>query len=310
MYLAAIDILAKYPVEAESFLHEIRPAEIGCIPQHPLERCYDLYFLNTSEHFPLVMSMQVNEELLVKAATPYLGLGGDQRLIELFEAAHSVMLAVFSAPQNTDLTIRHIHPYFGVLFEVYPHSIYSFFPFLTSNSQVFPPNLSARQFRIAVKTLVGITTPPSPISELQPLLPSTLLELIHQRLQYASSEHLRQLIPPSVLTSETSQQPALSEQSVLVLALIDALPFLPVIDLEVWLPIVARSLKIIQSDAMLQACRQRFWEVLSSGELDVERSEVCVAWWNTGGGRDLVLFGSKSTSSAPISGPVNENSKI
>ena len=171
---------------------------------------------------------------------------------------------------------------------------------------MFPRNLSARQFRIAVKTLVGITTPPSPISQLQPLLPSTLLELIHQRLQHASSEHLRQLVPPSVPSSETSQKPALSEQSVLALALIDALPFLPVIDLEDWLPIVARSLQIIQSDAMLQACRQRFWEVLSSGEMDVERAEVCVAWWNTEGGRDLVLFGSKLTSVPPISDPVNE----
>ena len=158
---------------------------------------------------------------------------------------------------------------------------------------------------------MGITTPPSPISELQPLLPSTLLELIHQRLQNASPEHLRQLILPGVPTSETPQQPVLSEQSVLVLALIDALPFLPVIDLEDWLPIVARSLKILQSDdAMLQACRQRFWEVLSSGELDVERAEVCVAWWNTGGGRDSVFFGNKPTSAPVISGPVNEASKI
>ena len=111
-------------------------------------------------------------------------------------------------------------------------------------------------------------------------------------------------------SSETLQQPALSEQSVLVLALIDALPSLPVIDLEDWLPIVARSLKIIQSDAMLQACRQRFWEVLSSGELDVERAEVCVAWWNTKGGRDLVLFGSQLTSDPLISDSVNEASKL
>ena len=111
-------------------------------------------------------------------------------------------------------------------------------------------------------------------------------------------------------TSETSQQPALSEQSVLVLALIDALPFLPVIDLEDWLPIVARSLEAIESDAMLQACRERLWEVLSSGELDIERAEVCVAWWNTGGGRDLVLFGSKLMSDPLISSPVNEASKL
>ena len=141
VYLTAIDVLTTYTVEAESFLHEIRPAAIGNISQHPLERCYDLYFLNTAEHFPLVMSMQVNEELLVKAAAPYLGLGGDQRLIEAFEAAHSVMLAVFAAPQNTDLTIRHIRPYFDVLFEVYTrarlHIVYlsdQYFPGFPSES--------------------------------------------------------------------------------------------------------------------------------------------------------------------------------
>ena len=118
VYLTAIDVLSAYPIQAEAFLREIQPAEIGRIPQHPLERCYDLYFLNTSEHFPLTLSMQTNEDLLVKAATPYLGLGGDPRLVEAFEAAHSVMLAVFSAPQNTDLTIRHLRPYFDALFQV------------------------------------------------------------------------------------------------------------------------------------------------------------------------------------------------
>lgn len=118
VYLSAIDVLSGYPIQAEAFLREIQPVEIGRIPQHPLERCHDLYFLNTSEHFSLILSMQTNEDLLVKAATPYLGLGGDQRLIEAFEAAHSVMLAVFSAPQNTDLTIRHLCPYFDALFQV------------------------------------------------------------------------------------------------------------------------------------------------------------------------------------------------
>ena len=118
VYLTAVDILSQYPVQAEAFLKEIRPAEIGHISDHPVDRCFDLYFLNTSEHFPLVLSVETNEDLLVKAATPYLGLGADQRLFEIFEAAHSVMLAVFAAPQCTDLTIRHIHHYFEALFKV------------------------------------------------------------------------------------------------------------------------------------------------------------------------------------------------
>ena len=120
VYLTAIDILSQYPVQAEAFLQEIRPSEIGHISDHPVERCFDLYFLNISEHFPLVLSIETNENLLVKAAIPYLGLGADQRLFEIFEAAHSVMLAVFAAPQCTDLTIRHIHYYFEALSKVCP----------------------------------------------------------------------------------------------------------------------------------------------------------------------------------------------
>ena len=163
---------------------------------------------------------------------------------------------------------------------------------------------------MAVKTLVRITTPPSPISDLQPLLPSTLLELVHFRIHNASSEPLRELTPPSVIGPETSQQPILSEQSVLVLTLIDALPFLSVVDLEDWLPMVARSLTAVQSERMLQACRQRFWEVLSGGEMDVDHAAICVAWWTTGGGRELVLFGSETPREALMSGGLNEVSKL
>lgn len=30
-----------------------------------------------------------------------------------------------------------------------------------------------------------------------------------------------------------------------------------------------------------------------SGEMDIDRSAVCVAWWGSRGGRDQVLFGRK-----------------
>ena len=44
---------------------------------------------------------------------------------------------------------------------------------------------------------------------------------------------------------------------------------------------------------MLEHCRERFWAVLSGGEMDVGRAEVCVAWWTTGGGQEMVVHGSK-----------------
>lgn len=298
MSLTAIDILCQFPVQAEAFLREIRPSSAGSIPQHPLDRCLDLYFLNTTEYFTTVLSPELNEELLVTAATPYLGLESDQRLLELFESAHSVMLAVLSAPQNSDLLAKHIHLYVDVLF------------------RVFPQNLSARQFRIAVKTLVRISSPPALISERQPFLPSTILELVRCRLETASPALIQQnTTRPAPSDSEEiptfSEQRPLSEQSVLVLTLIDALPFLPIDQLEEWLPVLAESLSIIKDADQLHTCRQRFWDVLSKGEMDVDRAALSVAWWGTRGGRDMVLFGRSNQAEGPfMSGALEEASKL
>ena len=118
VYLSSIDILSNYPVQAEAFLVEVRPAQTDRIPEHPLDRRDDLFFLNTAEHFTLVLSLNTNEQLLISAARTYLGIGGDQRLLEMFEAAHSVMLAVLSAPQNVDLTVKYMPFYVEALFKV------------------------------------------------------------------------------------------------------------------------------------------------------------------------------------------------
>lgn len=118
VYLTAIDILHSYPLQAEAFLREVRPAELGRLPAHPLDRCHDLYFLNIAEHFTLVASPQTNEDLLIAAAVPYLSAGNDPRLLEIFEAAHSVMLAVLATPRNTELSAKHIPFYIEALFKV------------------------------------------------------------------------------------------------------------------------------------------------------------------------------------------------
>jgi len=117
-YLAAIDLLATCPADAESFLRSISPSEPGRIPGHPLERCLDLFFLNTAEQFSAILSSPLNDELIVSAATPYLITEGNANLVPIFEAAHSIMLAVFSAPQNVDLTARHLPFYVDTLFKV------------------------------------------------------------------------------------------------------------------------------------------------------------------------------------------------
>lgn len=118
VFLTAIDILSHYPDLAENFLRSIKPAELGQIPAHPSERCLDLFFLNAAEHFPLVLSPETNEELLLCAAFPYLAAGSNSLLLEIFEAAHSLVLVVFAVPHNSELAAKHLPFYIDNLFAV------------------------------------------------------------------------------------------------------------------------------------------------------------------------------------------------
>jgi len=206
------------------------------------------------------------------------------------------MLAVLAAPQNVELTIK--------LIPFYVKSLFS----------SFPTNLSPRQFRFAFKTLVQIATRPGPLSASQPMLSDTLMELINFRAIHASTSPLP--LPPSSQADSASQlagsQSRLSEQSILMLTLLDALPNLPLQLLEDWLPLAADLLSIIQDSYMREHCKARFWEVLESGEMDVERSAVCVAWWSSRGGRESVLFGREPGDEGPFmsGGLGNERSSL
>lgn len=276
VYLTAIDILSAYPLHADKFLKSIAPQQLGQIPRHPLDRTLDLYFLNTAEHFSLVLSTLTNEDLLVASAVPYLASGGNHHMLSIFEAAHSVMLAVLSAPQSAEITAKHLPFYIDALFSV------------------FPQNLSSRQFRLAFKTLMRVTAPPSPLSASHPSLPATLLELVYHRSLNAPTYPL----PPDEMTlalqGSDAPPPPLSEQAVLAMTLLDALPFLPIPLLEEWMPLSVGLLNQIDDDMMREAVKARYWEVLVSGELDPERSGLAASWWSTGGGRDLILFGRES----------------
>lgn len=85
---------------------------------HPLDRVQDLFFLNAAEHFTAVLTPRTNEELLIATASPYLVAGGNPHLLPIFEAAHSIMLAVFAGIQGVDLTTKHLPFYVDALFKV------------------------------------------------------------------------------------------------------------------------------------------------------------------------------------------------
>jgi hypothetical protein len=276
VYLTAIDILSSYPPKAQAYVQDIRPSEAGVVPHLPLDRNLDLFFLNTSEHLTLILRPAIAEDLLVSSAAPYLASASDANLLPIFEAAHSVMLAVFSAPQNADIANRHLPFYVDTLF------------------RVFPANLSARQFRLAFKTLIQITSPPSPLSISQPELPAILLELLYDRAKQATTAPLApRSTDPSTAPAGEDDVP-LSEQAIIVLTVIDILTQLPLSLLDEWLPISADMVNAIDDPNMREHCKEHFWSNLVDGAMDPERSLVCHAWWSSAGGRDHVLFGRDS----------------
>ncbi|KAB5558453.1 hypothetical protein GE09DRAFT_113953 [Coniochaeta sp. 2T2.1] len=269
-YLASIDILVQYPETCATFLQSIKRPDSGIIPAHPLDRTLDLCYLSFAEHLPLNLPPDACDALIVQPAMSYLTHAApiSGRMVELFEAAHSAILAVLSCPHNGDLIIKLAPFYSETLF--------------TS----FPTHISPRQFRLAFKTMIQILSPPFPISATHPNFAETLLEMVRFRVTAANPAPL----PPSPdAVAQLDSAGPVSEQSTLVMTLIDSLPFLPLHMVEDWMTWTAESLHEIADPSMRDVARRRYVEILASGEMDVERAAIGVAWWGSKGGMELVL---------------------
>ncbi|PHH87724.1 hypothetical protein CDD83_8498 [Cordyceps sp. RAO-2017] len=274
-FLTSIDVLSREPVACDGFLREMQVAGIADFPSSHLQRTLDLFYLNVAEHLPLALSKSSCENLIVKPALAYLSHDGPMTasMVELFESAHSAILSVLSCPQHSSLTIDMAPFYIIKLFES------------------FPRHISPRQFRIAFKTVMEIVSPPFPIAAMKPDLSETLLEMLRASIPTASTAPLDTHRDAPPLAEKSRQDASLSEQSALVLALIDSLPFLPLPLVEEWLAISAQMMNQIADPRLRAPARARFLDILVNGEMDVERSTIGVAWWGTKGGREAVLLG-------------------
>lgn len=276
--LTAIDILTTHPTLIQTFLREIQPLTLGSTATHPLDRTLDLFFLNTSEHFTLILPPHLTAELLVPTITTYLSAdvaNQGPHFLPIYEAAHSVTLAIFSAPQNSLATIENLPFYVDSLF------------------RVFPQTLSSRQFRLAFQTLLKLTSPPSELARTQPMMPAILLQLLHTRAENASTLPIPRSHSHTIISQEEEESPQLSEQAILTLTLLDTFSQIHLSLLDEWLPLTADLVDKIQDSEMREYCVEHFWKILVGGELDPERSRICHAWWSTKGGREWVLFGGR-----------------
>lgn len=290
-YLTSIDVLARHAEPSTTFLRETTPSTPGTIPNRALPKLLDLFYLNTAEHLPLNMPPEACEDLIIRPATVYLSRGAPHSkiMMQLFEAAHSAVLSTLSCPQNGPVAVKMAAFYAETL--------------LTS----FPAKISPRQFRLAFSTLMQILSPPFPVSVTRPDLAETLLEMVHFRIPQAGQVPL-----PASEDQSLSAPPPMSEQSALVLTLIDALPFLSLPIVEDWMNLAAGALHEIADPTLKDVAKQRFWDLLGSGEMDVERAAIGVAWWGTRGGRELVLFGLRGATAqeALMSGALVDESAV
>ncbi|KAI3336679.1 peroxin 8 [Xylariaceae sp. AK1471] len=279
-YLTSLDILTQYPDVCARFLKETLPPQTSAVPS-PVHQALTLFYLNTAEHLPLSLPAPSAEILIIAPATANLSpttwlnspanTPPSSLTLEIYESSHAALLSVLSCPQHSPLTAPLVPFYIDVL--------------LSS----FPNRISPRQFRLAFRTVMQIASPPFPISATHPELSETLLEMLRFQAEGASTAPL----PPAPDTFGGSQQAEsatgpISEQTALVLALIDALPYLPTHLLDEWLSRAAGASNMIPDPRMRNVAHRRLWDLLASGELDVERAVVGVAWWGTRGGREMI----------------------
>ena len=249
--LTSIDILSAYPLATISLLTSIAPQ---VTPVNPHDRIRLLSFLNTAENLALTLTPAETQIYLLPHALAHLTpTKPTYHLTQpIFESAHSLLLSILIAPQNVDIAAEHLPSYMAHLFTLFPHVI------------------QPRQFRLAIKTLVRVASPPSELAIQQPGLAPTILELVRYRAVTGGDA------PDATKT--------------LLLALIDSLPALRPSLLAEWLDWVAEAVRdAIRLDREgREECKARFWEVIAK-EMDVERGEVCVRWWGVGGGERVLL---------------------
>ncbi|KAI6092587.1 hypothetical protein F4821DRAFT_224424 [Hypoxylon rubiginosum] len=298
-FLTSLDIITRYPAACESFLRETQPPppQTGNVVPSPVIQATTLFYLNVAEHLPLALATPVCEALIIGPATAYLSPTSwltspananppSSQTLDLFESAHSAVLSVLSCPEHGAAAAAHIPFYVDAL--------------LAS----FPARISPRQFRVAFRAVVQIASPPSPLAAVQPELAEILLETLRFRAvdggasivpllppvgeQPAAASNQQQQVGGAGAGAEPNQ--LISEQTALILTLLDALPYIPLHALEEWLARAAETMNAVADPAMRQVVRQRFWDVLAA-EMDVERAALCVAWWGTAGGREMVVLG-------------------
>ncbi|KAL8349568.1 hypothetical protein RB598_005096 [Gaeumannomyces tritici] len=273
-YSGAVDLLARNPQATFRALHGmLMPSMAKRLSEASgLEKTLAQFYMGLAENLPDQLSHESCQLLVLKQAGAIISAPAsptpDIVDLALYETAHAATLAVFACQRHSDLRESWARPYALNLLEA------------------FPARISARQFRLGFKHVVKYLFPPYTMTPGgDDSLASAALEVVNGWAAEAAKTGTAPLAPHA---DDKAAGAPLTEQSVLVLTLVDSLPVVPVAELEEWLAVVAKRFGEIVDPAVRDVVRRRLLAVLVDGELDVEQAAVAVAWWGTHGGHSLV----------------------
>ena len=258
---ASLDILATSPNHCNRVLEELSPPRH--VPLSRMQRTQAIFFFHVAEglssHLPPGIDTALISAPAVFFTTRETGIYLNNKHVqtsglELWESAHVAVLALIA---NTHLTPADIvEPYLNTLLSNYPLLI----------------NLS--QLIVGFRTLVQVSSPPYLLSASCQDLPSVLMEMMH----------CRALRLPKTHAEQQEQQEEAGARTGCILAMIEALPFMPHDVLPEWLDAVYRLMMTTATTGSDQGQLYHMVDAAFSHALsmmDPTRSIICCNWWTT-----------------------------
>ncbi|KAJ2906852.1 peroxisomal membrane protein Pex17 [Zalerion maritima] len=272
---AAVDVLSTSAPHCNQLLQELAP--LTQFPLTRMQRVHALFFFTVAESLGSRLPHGVDTTLISQPAMFYVTqeagayLHAPDTQTSGIELWESAHVAILALVANT-----HLAPIDMVE------------PYLLTLIENYPSLINLTQLVVGFRTLVQVSSPPYALSASFPGLPSVLMEVVHHH----------------ALTAPVAQ-------TGYVLAMVEALPFIPHDVLPEWLDVVYHLTGRVTDPMQSRTLDGAFRNTLS--QMDPTRSIICCDWWTTGSRPAMVRNnppGPPGATDLTMSGALGEPSRL
>lgn len=269
---ASVDVLSLSPESCNQVFRELAPPKTLPLPRR--DRVKALFFFNVAEALGSRLPYGIQTELIAEPALFYVTRSAGIHLHNPacqssgLELWESAHVAILSLVGNTHLS---------------PLDMVG--PYLETLLENYPVLINLNQLIVGFKTLVQVASPPYALSTSFPDLPAILMEMLHQRA----------LLSPKALPGY-------------LLAMVEALGFMPHGALAEWLDTTYQLLSRVQDQNQFRTLDAAFRNTLS--KMDPTRSIICCEWWTTKSSSRKNMLGQLNEADLTMSGALGEPSHL